>query len=277
MDRQEKVKRQRKGSGKLPTLITKNVDSPWDEVLSKLARPITKLYPKPEQALCARNASLHRLIVTCWVVKLKWNPPGLKMPRTRSMKEYKALGEMFRWILQFCIECHPLMSERHCTWWNETYPNAWRWFDCVFNELLSVPESVSNSGSNDKAKQEQAEVNMLKDCRNPYKREDNLHIFWLFEAATQMAEQSGSFYAECYLKFLNAKRAHITNIKKGAWRYVRVDEKGLYYLDGKGSYKKRFPSYTFQRWLEQLTIPETQTQQGLQELVFRLGDSKKKY
>lgn len=164
---------------------------------------------------------------------------------------------MFRWMLQFCIECHPLMSERFGSEWNKSYPNAWKWFDLVFNEMLSVPESVSNFGSDAKADQEQAELNSLKDYRNPYKREENPHTFWLFKGAIQMAEQSGSFYAECYSKFMNAKRLHIADIRRGDWCYVRVDKKGPYYLEGRGLYKKRFSSDTFQRWLEQLTIAGT--------------------
>ncbi len=37
-------KKRRKGSGKLPVLTMENVTSPWDEVLSKLAKPITTIY-----------------------------------------------------------------------------------------------------------------------------------------------------------------------------------------------------------------------------------------
>lgn len=50
-------------------------------------------------------------------------------------------------MLQLCIECHSLMSECHSSWWNEKYPNACRWFELVFNELLSVPKLASNDGS----------------------------------------------------------------------------------------------------------------------------------
>jgi hypothetical protein len=92
-----------------------------------------------------------------------------------------------------------------------------------------------------------------------------------------MAERFKNFYIECYLVFLSAKRSHIADIRRGSWRYVRVDEKGPYYLDGKGLYKKRFALNSFERWLQQLTTGETIAMQDLQELVFYSRDSRKKH
>ncbi len=225
MGRQAKVKQSRKGSSKLPTLAVEKVESPWNEVLLYLAKPISQYYLKSEQAVAARNVGYHRRIITCWVMKLKWKPHGYKIPRTRVVQGYKPVGEMFYCMLQFSIECHSLMSESY-GWWNSIYPNAWRWFQLVFDELLSAPESVSNLGTDDSADQHQAELNELRVYKNPYDRQENPHCFWLFQAAIQMGQRSTSFYKEYYSKYLKAKRAYIAAIRKGEWCTVRVDEHG---------------------------------------------------
>jgi hypothetical protein len=246
--------------------VTSSIPFPWNTFIEKiLSRPLPwgSLPRRPNEGELA--LIWHRVfaweVALHWVIKKEWNTK-YRIPTKRSLAEaYEPKGEFLRQMLLLCERCHAMQEEVPI---NIPYPHAGFWFGLVFwnliiREMVSAmtpeeqPKSVRNKRvalpkqnptHRKKRIQIQAEMDevmqLQTNYQNPLQENDERKtaLFYLFEAASTLAQKSNIFHNHYWRPFLNAWKDQVKAKAKPEMGLVVKENDKCYVQLGRGRGKR---------------------------------------
>jgi hypothetical protein len=155
----------------------------------------------------------HWVIGLKWMAKLKWGKtPEDFSPRRKFEKLMRPFGERLYRLIELCYQLHPTSE-------GAGYENAIHWFRCIFNELLWADKRRCLEGDPEVrgkwalrvAMSEQGKA--LRDGINPIDRQDQPHIWALYESGLWESANTPAFNKRYWLPYLGACAAHAKSLE----------------------------------------------------------------
>jgi len=220
-------------------------DRGWNSALVQIQQPFLRLgkFDDAIETLIQAQEGLWTIILH-WVIRKKWNEKH-KIPGDRVRnKDYEALGALYFWILELCIQVHAF--ER------SGYLSAAEWFACIikherdgaYRTIFEVASGARTSPSKTEISNYLAEkASALKKFKypydppefwNPYDSEKDPHMHKLIAAATRYAETASNFRKQYWKPFVATFSAWAEEFSRPVWNIRYAKDGNLYRTSGKG-------------------------------------------
>jgi len=166
----------------IPVVPTEIIPPPWDKAI-EIAKKIT---PSSDTAISSTHAALHQRAQAYWecsfhwLYKLKWNRSH-KIPfGNECIKQSETMGWLLWSLLELCKEVHlyPCVETKN-------YNHASDWFSLISQE---IPDRFFFNRKSQYLRRLREDLKKLKDGKNPYSIEENLHFHRLVTVCLKLAK-----------------------------------------------------------------------------------------
>lgn len=186
----------------IPVVPTEIIPPPWDEAI-EIAKKITL---PPEAAISDAHAAFYRYAQASWecsfhwLYKLKWKR-NHKIPfGNECTKQLEPVGWLLWSLLELCKEVHTYRRVE-----TKKYKHASDWFLLISKEILDRYFFDEKSQCLRKLRED---LKALKDNKNPYSIEENLHLHRLATVCCEFAndKKSKPEFGRTYLRSRGIKK-----------------------------------------------------------------------
>jgi hypothetical protein len=208
------------------------VNTPWNSKIAWISSP-DRLPAQKEIPPLEAITFCHRVHILHWLVKLKWNSKHRTPYTPKGHKEtYKPLGELYKRVLNTCMECHLLDL-------GSEYNTPAEWFRLILFET-SVEGQNLNDGKDETVKKLQRGNRELAGLSNPFNPTAEPHAYRLAQAALAVIDGGNDvFLKEVWRPLVKARQAWVRELRSERWQSMRHDGTHWFLQSGGGGKNQR--------------------------------------